>query len=170
MAKLGSSDPGPRQDQAQLRRRFRTPRAVRRQLHSERRRPGLESACGRKRDAPKKETEKKDARKKDQAPAVRKNPDWMHVNAVAYNAELDQIVMSSPAFNEIWIIDHGTTTEEAKGHTGGRRGKGGDILYRWGNPKAYRSGTSARSAPLLPAQHPMDSQGTQWRRPLARVQ
>jgi hypothetical protein len=95
-----------------------------------------------KKDAPKKETEKKDAKKKDQVPAVRKNPDWMHVNAVSYNAELDQIVMSSPAFNEIWIIDHGTTTEEAKGHTGGRRGKGGDILYRWGNPKAYRSGTS----------------------------
>jgi hypothetical protein len=66
----------------------------------------------------------------------------MHVNAVAYNAELDQIVLSSPQFCEIWIIDHGTTTEEAKGHTGGRWGKGGDILYRWGNPRAYRVGTN----------------------------
>jgi hypothetical protein len=69
------------------------------------------------------------------------NPDWMHVNAVAYNADLDQIVFSSPHFSEIWIIDHGTTTEEARGHTGGRWGKGGDILYRWGNPRVYRSGT-----------------------------
>jgi hypothetical protein len=83
-----------------------------------------------------------DAAKSDPPPAVRKNPDWMHVNAVAYNAELDQIVLSSPHFCEIWIIDHGTTTEEARGHTGGRWGKGGDILYRWGNPRVYRNGTS----------------------------
>ncbi len=83
----------------------------------------------------------KDAPKKEQTPVVRKNPDWMHVNAVAYNAELDQIALSSPSFCEIWIIDHSTTTEEAKGHTGGRWGKGGDILYRWGNPRAYRNGT-----------------------------
>lgn len=68
------------------------------------------------------------------------NADWMHVNAVAYNPELDQVAMSSPHFDEIWIIDHGTTTEEARGHTGGRWGKGGDILYRWGNPRAYRRG------------------------------
>ena len=85
---------------------------------------------------------KKDSPKKDQTPAVRKNPDWMHVNAVAYNAELDQIVLSSSHFHEIWIIDHSTTKEEAKGHTGGRWGKGGDILYRWGNPRAYRNGTN----------------------------
>ena len=84
----------------------------------------------------------KDSQKKDQPRAPRKNPDWMHVNAVAYNAELDQIALSSPSFHEIWIIDHSTTTQEAKGHTGGRWGKGGDILYRWGNPRAYRNGTS----------------------------
>jgi hypothetical protein len=68
-------------------------------------------------------------------------PDWMHVNALAYNADLDQLVLSSPRFSEIWIIDHGTTTEEARGHTGGRWGKGGDLLYRWGNPRTYRNGT-----------------------------
>jgi hypothetical protein len=65
----------------------------------------------------------------------------MHVNAVAYNADLDQLALSSPNFNEIWIIDHGTTTEEARGHTGGRWSKGGDLLYRWGNPRTYRQGT-----------------------------
>jgi hypothetical protein len=80
--------------------------------------------------------------KSDQPPAVRKNPDWMHVNALAYNPELDQVALSSPHFNEIWILDHGTTTEEARGHTGGRWGKGGDLLYRWGNPRAYRNGTN----------------------------
>jgi hypothetical protein len=70
------------------------------------------------------------------------NTDWTHFNSVAYNAELDQIVVSVHAFSEIWIIDHGTTTAEAAGHTGGKRGQGGGLLYRWGNPRAYRSGTN----------------------------
>jgi hypothetical protein len=70
-----------------------------------------------------------------------RSPDWMHVNAVAYHPDLDQIALSSPSFDEIWIIDHSTTTEEARGHTGGRWGRGGDLLYRWGNPAAYRRGT-----------------------------
>ena len=109
-----------------------------------------------RKDSPKKDAEKerrrksddaakaqsKDSQKKANLRAPRKNPDWMHVNAVAYNAELDQIALSSPNFHEIWIIDHSTTKEEAKGHTGGRWGKGGDILYRWGNPRAYRNGTN----------------------------
>jgi hypothetical protein len=91
----------------------------------------------RKTDAAK--VQPKDAPKKDQRP--KNEPDWMHVNAVDYNADLDQIALSSPHFCEIWIIDHSTTTDEAKGHTGGRWGKGGDLLYRWGNPRAYRNGT-----------------------------
>lgn len=70
-------------------------------------------------------------------------PDWMHTNAVDYNAELDQIMLSIHEFSEVWIIDHGTTTAQAASHTGGRRGKGGDLLYRWGNPRAYRNGTHA---------------------------
>ena len=67
--------------------------------------------------------------------------DLFHINAVSYNAELDQIALSTPHFNEIWILDHSTTTEEAAGHTGGRYGKGGDLLYRWGNPQNYGRGT-----------------------------
>jgi hypothetical protein len=65
------------------------------------------------------------------------NPDWTHVNAVAYSAALDQIVLSPRHLSEIWIVDHGTTMDEAAGHTGGRRGRGGDLLYRWGNPALY---------------------------------
>ncbi|NIR49204.1 T9SS type A sorting domain-containing protein [candidate division KSB1 bacterium] len=69
--------------------------------------------------------------------------DWNHTNAVNYHPKLEQIVLSTPTLNEIWIIDHSTTTEEAAGHTGGNSGKGGDLLYRWGNPRVYRLGTRA---------------------------
>ncbi len=71
------------------------------------------------------------------------NQDWIHFNAIDYNEELDQIALSSRHLNEIWIIDHSTTTEEAAGHAGGNSGKGGDILYRWGNPEAYGHGGGA---------------------------
>jgi hypothetical protein len=76
------------------------------------------------------------------APDRRANPDWTHFNAIDYNADLDQIMVSLRNFSEIWIIDHSTTTREAAGRTGGRRGKGGDLLYRWGNPRVYRAGTA----------------------------
>lgn len=66
--------------------------------------------------------------------------EWTHFNSVTYNAELDQIMVSVRSFSEIWVIDHSTTTEEAAGHTGGASGKGGDLLYRWGNPSAYGRG------------------------------
>ena len=67
--------------------------------------------------------------------------DWTHINSVDYNEEFDQIILSSRNLNEIYVIDHSTTTEEASGHTGGNSGMGGDILYRWGNPMNYGRGT-----------------------------
>ncbi len=63
--------------------------------------------------------------------------DWMHVNSVSYNPTLDQITFSSHNLNELYVIDHSTTTAEAATHTGGRWGRGGDFLYRWGNPANY---------------------------------
>lgn len=68
---------------------------------------------------------------------------WMHCNSVKYNPELDQIVISSHNLNELYVIDHSTTTAQAATHTGGNSGKGGDILYRWGCPSNYGvSGTT----------------------------
>jgi hypothetical protein len=67
--------------------------------------------------------------------------DWTHVNALDYNAELDQIIFSSNYLSEVYIIDHSTTPFESQRSSGGRYGKGGDLLYRWGNPAHYDRGT-----------------------------
>lgn len=75
------------------------------------------------------------------ATADNQGSDLSHTNAISYNQELDQIVISVPGFGEVYVIDHSTTTEEAKGSTGGRWGHGGDLLYRWGNPQNYGKGS-----------------------------
>ena len=69
------------------------------------------------------------------------NANWLHVNSIQYNESLDQIILSSRLLNEIYIIDHSTTSAESASHIGGSYGKGGDFLYRWGNAKSYRHGT-----------------------------
>ncbi len=68
------------------------------------------------------------------------NEDWLHMNSVDYNPLLDQIVLSTHALSELWIIDHSTTTAQAASHNGGTHQHGGDLLYRWGNPAAYNHG------------------------------
>ncbi|MFW5774966.1 MAG: aryl-sulfate sulfotransferase [Chitinivibrionales bacterium] len=66
--------------------------------------------------------------------------DWMHMNGISYYPQRDQIAFSSRYFNEIYVIDHSTTTQEAAGHSGGNSGMGGDILFRWGSPQNYGQG------------------------------
>lgn len=66
--------------------------------------------------------------------------DWIHVNSIDYNAELDRIMLTVPDWDEVWIIDHSTTSKEAASSSGGHSGRGGDLLYRWGNPRAYDRG------------------------------
>jgi hypothetical protein len=79
------------------------------------------------------------------------NGDWMHINAVNYKPILDQIVISSRTQSEIFILDHSTSAAEVSGHPGGNSGKGGDFLYRWGNPENYGRGDGQDQ--ILNSQH-----------------
>ncbi|MBX2874318.1 MAG: aryl-sulfate sulfotransferase [Saprospiraceae bacterium] len=66
--------------------------------------------------------------------------DWLHCNSIDYNPEMKQILLSTPFLNEVYIIDHSTSTEQAAGDIGGLGGNGGNFMFRWGNPQVYRAG------------------------------
>ncbi len=70
--------------------------------------------------------------------------DVMHTNAIDYHPQRDHIVISSPHYDEIYIIDHGLSTAEAATVAG-------DILWRWGNPQRYGAGDAADQ--ILRGQH-----------------
>jgi hypothetical protein len=87
--------------------------------------------------------------------------DWMHTNGIDHDPVRDLIVLSLRNRDEIWVIDHSATTEEARGSKGGRHGKGGDLLMRWGNPQAYGAGEAKdqrlagqHDAQFIPQGHP----------------
>lgn len=71
--------------------------------------------------------------------------DWLHANSVRYNAKRDEVMISIHNLNEIWIISRKT----------------GDIVYRYGNPANYKSGTTQEQT--LFGQHDarwLDADGT----------
>jgi hypothetical protein len=63
--------------------------------------------------------------------------DIMHANGIAYDAKRDLIYITVNWYSEVWVIDHSTSAKEAAANTGGNYGKGGDLIYRFGNPRAY---------------------------------
>ncbi len=75
--------------------------------------------------------------------------DWTHSNSIDYNQTLDQILISVRNFQEIWILDHSTTIQEAASHSGGNSGKGGDLLFRWGNNFAYKQDQNSQERKLF---------------------
>ena len=101
----------------------------------------------------------------------RKNPDWMHVNAVAYNADLDQIALEqSPA-----------STRSGSSTTAPPRKKPRATPAVAGAKGAISSTAGATREPIATApsldqrlfgQHNIQwiPKGLQWRRPLARLQ
>ncbi len=84
---------------------------------------------------------------------AKRSGDWTHINSVAYHPQFDLILLSSPRLDEILVIDHSTTTEQARGKSGGRYGKGGEVLYRWGNPMNYGHGSES-DRQLFSQHHP----------------
>ena len=70
---------------------------------------------------------------------VNDNGDISHANGIAYDAANDLIYLSANFFSEVWVIDHSTTIAEAASSTGGNFGFGGDLVYRFGNPRAYQN-------------------------------
>ena len=69
------------------------------------------------------------------------NGDWMHANGITYDHTRDLIFMTVNFYDEIWVIDRSTTTQQAASGEGGNYGVGGDLVYRFGNPAAYGSET-----------------------------
>lgn len=72
------------------------------------------------------------------------NGDIMHANGIDYDPIKDIIYLSINFYSEVWVIDHSTSTTEAASNTGGNYNKGGDLIYRFGNPEAYKNTTSPR--------------------------
>ena len=67
------------------------------------------------------------------------NGDIMHANAIEYDEKNDIIFISVNFYHEVWVIDHSTTTDQAKTDTGGNYNKGGNLLYRFGNPSTSKN-------------------------------
>ncbi|MDH7515084.1 MAG: aryl-sulfate sulfotransferase [Bacteroidota bacterium] len=69
------------------------------------------------------------------------NPDWLHCNAVDYNAALDQVVLSGHSTGELYVISHATADyADIAAGIEAARGPAGDFLYRWGNAAVYVRG------------------------------
>ena len=92
--------------------------------------------------------------------AISNLKDWTHLNAVTYNPILKQVMISPRNMSEVWILDHTTDTISAAGHTGGIYNKGGDLLYRWGNPRVYRHGNAGNTKFFKPHNPTWIQQGT----------
>lgn len=72
------------------------------------------------------------------------NGDIMHANGIDFDEQKNVIYMSVNFYSEVWVIDHSTTVSQSASSIGGNYNKGGDLLYRFGNPSAYNSNFGTR--------------------------
>ncbi|WP_339628415.1 aryl-sulfate sulfotransferase [uncultured Maribacter sp.] len=68
----------------------------------------------------------------------------MHANGIGYDELNNLIYLSVNYYSEVWVIDHSTSTVDAALHSGGNFDRGGDLLYRFGNPSTQNDGTTQR--------------------------
>jgi len=70
---------------------------------------------------------------------LEENGDIMHANGIDYDIAKDVIYISVNFYSEVWVIDHSTSKDQARTSTGGSYNKGGNLLYRFGNPEVYKN-------------------------------
>ena len=70
-------------------------------------------------------------------------PDWTHFNSCDYNPDLGYVVMNSRNMNEFWVVDHDGTfvAGNPTQSIANAAGTAGHILYRFGCPSNYNSGS-----------------------------
>ncbi len=73
-----------------------------------------------------------------------------HLNSIDYNTSLEQILITSRHFSEVWVVDHSTSTAQAAASAGGNSGMGGNLLYRFGNPRAHHGGNKGDQQLFFP--------------------
>lgn len=76
--------------------------------------------------------------------ALREDGDIFHANGIDYDPVKDVIYVSVNFYSEVWVIDHSTNSEESKSNSGGNYNKGGDLIYRFGNPETYNNNIGKR--------------------------
>jgi hypothetical protein len=72
--------------------------------------------------------------------------DWLHLNSVDHHAALDLVLVGGRHTSEVWVIDHATTTDEA-------RGPAGDLVWRYGNPALHGGDDGGDGERVLWGQH-----------------
>ena len=72
--------------------------------------------------------------------------DWNHINAIDYDTDLDQILLSVHSFSEIWVIDHRHKHCTSKGKHRRQQRKRRRPPLPMGQPPGLRFGQQYRSA------------------------
>ena len=74
--------------------------------------------------------------------------DWLHCNAIDYNTNLDQIVITA-AGGEFYVIDHGKTFTAGNpvASIALAASTNGDFIYRFGDPARYSQGSPPSITP-----------------------